>query len=218
MIKNLKYLLLLFAAPCWGGILTVNLNPLDGALTGTPGGAVVWGVQVINSDASDWLFITSVEAPGYAGSGATGEIPDGANAFTDYLSVYFLNNFTTQGLALAPGQIIDRGYSSGTPTVGDPNTTGLGLASEAISSTAAAGTAPATIEVLYDVFDGDPFTTGNYLFSDETDVSTSVTVTLGASPGGPSGVPEPGQWLTVTGVLALFGWRALTYRNASGKR
>lgn len=47
-----KYLLPLIAAPCWGGILTVSLNPLDGALAGTPGGAVVWGVQAINSDAN----------------------------------------------------------------------------------------------------------------------------------------------------------------------
>ena len=84
------------------GILTVNLNPLDGALTGTPGGAVVWGAQAINSDANDWLLITSVQAPGYGDTGTAGEIPDGPMAFTDYLSVYFFNNFTAFGQGWLP--------------------------------------------------------------------------------------------------------------------
>ncbi len=175
-LRTWKYLLPLIAAPCWGsGILTVNLNPLDGALTGTPGGAVVWGVQAINSDANDWLLITRVRAPGYGGT-------DAPNLFTDYLSVYFFNNFTALGLGMAPGQVIDVGFSSGTPTVGDPNTTGLGLGSLAISPSAGDGELqPENIQIFYDIYDGDLFNGGNRLFpSQETDVLTSVTVDSGA--------------------------------------
>ena len=205
--RTWKYVLALAAAPCWAGILTVNLNPLDGALTGTPGGAVVWGVQAINSDPNNWLLITSVQAPGYAGTGAAGEIPDGPNAFTDYLSAYFFNNFTSLGQGMAPGQIIDLGFSVGTPTVGDPNTTGLGLGSVAISPTAAAGTLSADIQIFYDIYDGDPFNDGNLVFpSQETDVSTSITVDSGASSAGPANAPEPGTWLTVATAMAAL-WK-----------
>jgi hypothetical protein len=213
-----KYLALLIAAPCWGGIvgsLTVTLNPLDGALTGTPGGAGVWGVQAINSNVDNWLLITSVQAPDYAGTGAPGEIPDGPNAFTDYLSVYFFNNFTANGQGMAPGQVLDLGFSVGTPTVGDPNTTGLGLGSLAISPTAAAGTAPASIQIFYDIYDGDPFNDGNQLFlpnDGETDVSTSVTVDAGAGPGGDSSdAPEPGTWVMVAIALAMLWKRTPAY-------
>jgi hypothetical protein len=204
-LSNLKYLLPLLAAPCWGGILTVSLNPLDGALTGAPGDTVVWGVQAVNSDSTNWLLITSVQAPGYAGTGATGEIPDGASAFTDYLSVWFLNNFTSNALGLAPGQVIDQGFLNGAPTVGDPSTTGVGLASFAISPTANAGQMGPEIQVLYDVYDDNPFTVGNFIDSEETDVNTSVTVDTGAAPGGGgSGTPEPATWLTLVAALPLL--------------
>jgi hypothetical protein len=170
--------LVLAAAPCWAGSLTVNLNPLDGALTGTPGGAVVWGVQAINSDPHNWLLITSVQAPGYAGTGAAGEIPDGPNAFTDYLGVYFFNNFTSLGQGMSPGQIIDLGFSVGTPTV------------------------------------GDPFNDGNLLFpSQETDVSTSITVDSGASSAGPANAPEPGTWTVAAALPALWKGRMKSVRK-----
>jgi hypothetical protein len=193
-----KYLALLIAAPCWGGILSVTLNPVDGALTGAPGGGVVWGVQAVNTDAAEWLLITSVQAPLYAGTGAPGEIPDGPNAFTDYLSVYVSNNF----LALGPGGVIDRGFSVGTPTVGDPSTTGIGLASLAISPTAAAGTVFAPILIFYDVYDGDPFNDGNFFESQETDVLTSVTVDQAAAP--PADTPEPAAWWTTGAALPVI--------------
>ncbi|HJZ99115.1 MAG TPA: hypothetical protein VKE70_21545 [Candidatus Solibacter sp.] len=194
-----KYLALLIAAPCWGGILSVTLNPVDGALTGAPGGGVVWGVQAVNTDAAYWLLITSVQAPVYAGTGAPGEIPDGPNAFTDYLSVYVSNNF----LALGPGGVIDRGFSVGTPTVGDPSTTGIGLASLAISPTAAAGTVFAPILIFYDVYDGDPFSDGtNFVESQETDVLTSVTVDQAGTP--PADAPEPAAWWTIGAALPVI--------------
>jgi hypothetical protein len=204
------YVLLLLAAPCWGSpalnILTVSLNPADGALTGSPGDTVVWGVLATNSDASDYLLITSVEAPGYAGTGAIGEIPDGPNAFTDYLSVIFLNQYVIgMNQSLGPGEDIDLGYSNGTPTAGDPNTTGLGLASFAISPTADAGEVSDTIQIFYEVYDADPITNGaaDDLGEGETDVSTSVTVETGAS--GPGGsAPEPATWLAFGACLPLL--------------
>ena len=103
---------------------------------------------------------------------------------------------------MAPGQVIDVGFSSGTPTVGDPNTMGLGLGSLAISPSAIAGNLPADIQIFYGVYDGDPFHGGNLIFpAEETDVSTSVTVDSGAAP---ITTPEPGAWLMVATAAAVL--------------
>jgi hypothetical protein len=214
-----KYLLpLLLAAPCWGAsILTVSLNPADGALTGSPGQIVVWGVLATNTDPNDFILITSVQAPGYAGDGTIGEIPDGAGAFADYLSVIFLNQYVIgMNQSLGPGENIDLGFSVGTPTAGDPNVDGFGLAGFAISPTADAGEVSDTIQIMYEVFDADPITDGsaNDLGPGETDVATSVTVETGASNPG-SGTPEPATWLAIGIALPLLMFLKRRCRRAT---
>jgi len=212
------------AARCWGGtydgLLQVNLNPADGALTGLPGTTVVWGAQVINTDATNWILITGVFAPDYASTGAPGEIPDPTlppgdftnGAFTDYLTQYFNQNLLGNGLILKYGQIIDLGYSSGPPTAGNP---GVGLASEAISATAGSGFLPVAIDIQYEVFDRNLFDDGAIdLGSGDTFVSTSVTVDQGFTPS--SDAPEPGTWLSIGLGLAVVLELELRRRQSFG--
>jgi hypothetical protein len=174
-----------------------TLNPGSGDLFGLPGQTVVWGVDLKN-DTNDWWIFTSVQSD-YTSTGAPGEIPDGPGFFTDYLSVNFLIEFVGNARSLVPKETYSEGGGADPfdlPQVGTPGVDAVGLASFAISPTALPGSVSAQIHVTYDIYDGNPFGTGNYIGSDQIDINTSVTV--------PSPAPEPGTMALIAAALGVF--------------
>ena len=128
--------------------------------------------------------MTSVQSD-YTSTGAPGEIPDGPDFFTDYLSANFVSDYLVNSEALGPGQTFYQGggsFLADQPQIGTPGVDAVGLASFAISPTADLGYLSAQLHITYDIYDADPFSnqSANYLGSDQVDIDTGVNV-----------VPEP---------------------------
>lgn len=164
--------------------LLLDLNPFGGAISGTPGSTIGWGYSITNDSASDWVVISGSS---FTTAATWGTYDD-----------YFLTNF----LMLAPSESFSQVFS-------EVLTEGLG--SFTIDPLALAGwTAIGTIDLTYDLYDGDPMDTGNWLSSATAYADASVTVS-----GGAPAVPEPGTILLVgSGLAGLLGMRRRSARQS----
>lgn len=174
--------------------LTLTLAPASGTISGSPGQTVGWGFT-ITSDPTNWLLITSVQ-----GNGGT------VGTFEDVLSNFVgINSY-----ALAPNAAA--WTESSTP--------GLGLAAGsigriAINAGAAVGSfVTGTMVVTYDLYDGDPFVSGNFVSSGSFDAAYRLDVVAPTN----TAIPEPGSVVMVTAGLALVAVQARRARRAARSR
>jgi hypothetical protein len=163
------------------------LDPFDGALVGTPGQVLGWGLTIQNDD-SGWLVITSAT---YNQSQSIGD-------FSDFVTPQFLT------YALAPSGVWSETFDAPTQ---------MGLGSYVIADWALPGDmAIGTLVLLYDVHSIDPNSGG-----DGIDTVNGYQVQLPGPEAGTDGIatvtdtpasstPEPaGIGTTLIGLAVVLG-------------
>jgi len=174
------------------------LNPGSGGLSGTQGSTVGWGFTITNTTTFLEVVQTDFCLPG---SDATdlpcaGAFPS-LGSYTDFTA---LSNFVVVG----PSP-----YTTTLTQNFDLNLQ-TGFGSFTILHNASLGTSLGEIDVIYDLFDGDPANGGMQLGGDNfVALPASITVAAAAT------VPEPGTGLPVcfaAAGLILLGWPVLKNR------
>jgi hypothetical protein len=165
----------------------VDLNPLDGVVSGTPGSTVGWGFGM--TAGAYWVEVTSVSI-----SGETSPLGGMSGGFTSYMD---LLGGSVDG-ATPPGQNWALPFVPGSP--------GSGLGQYVIDPTTGLGTQDTgNLVITYDEFSNDPNTcsscyvdTLQMLTSDSTVPSFTINVET------PTSAPEPTAFaVCLIGLLAL---------------
>ncbi len=159
-----------FAGNVLADSFSVETDPLDGIVAGAPGSTVGWGFTFTATD-SNYYVLDLVE---FCYGAQTQPCPTdtAAGTFTDIAA-------GINGLIIGPGES-ESPYTEGF----SPGTSGLGEFD--IAPDAAAQQLVGTIDVHYDVYEGDPTINGTELLSDQQ-ISTSAEVNIASS------APEPGS-------------------------
>ena len=178
-------LLALAVTPAAAGVV-FTLDPFDGALMGTPGQVLGWGLTIQNDD-SGWLVIT----------GAAYDQSQSIGDFSDFVTPQFLT------YAVAPNGVWSEAFDAATQ---------MGLGSYVIGDFALPGDmAIGTLVLLYDVHSIDPNAGG-----DGIDTVNGYQVQLPGPEAGTDGIatvtymsetntPEPAAAGTTLIGLALLG-------------
>jgi len=183
---------LLLSLPGWANVM-FTLQP-SGSVSGAPGSTVGWGYTLTNSDASDWLVLTSSN---FMPSTSLGTYMD----FTQF-------NF----IVLGPSPE----SSSLTQSFNPMSQTGIG--SFTISGSATPGdSAMGNIVITYDLFNQDPndpnFDPDRSLITPDNRLSAAATVNAA----GTATVPEPTS-LVLLGTCLLAAGRKLVGRSRTQTR
>lgn len=153
MIKKISLLAVsfVFATCISANALTLTLNPVGGAISGTPGSTIGWGYTVVNDSGTEWVTL---------GAGSTFNTPETWGTYTDFTAA----NFTV----LAPGASFTQSFDSLLLT---------GVGSLYIDPLATPGwIASGSIDLTYNHFDGDPNFGGNDLGTLLASTDAMVTV------------------------------------------
>jgi hypothetical protein len=177
MRKAIQVLLLATAsAGLAAADITFSLDPVGGAISGSPGQAIGWGFTVANS-LSDYAVITSAIF-----------VPDATNQFTDFIS--------PQYVIVGPGssvvtQTFDLALQQGVGSYLIPSATPVG------------SLLTGSIELTYDLYTVSPddpsFDPGADLEFSGNSVSADASIDVVAT-------PEPGfvvLWVTMLAIIAL---------------
>jgi hypothetical protein len=175
---------LAFAPQVYAGTVTLTLNPVGGAISGSAGSTVGWGFDIVNGTGDNLVIDNSyfceagedpVNGPDYTcGADAT------VGAYTDYIA-------SNLGV-ISPGETtedfdgVSQGF--GSYTIGDSATVG--------------STDTGTLVLVYDEYSAD-FT---------TEIATNVELTAPASVSVSVATPEPGTSALFGGALLLSGFLA----------
>jgi hypothetical protein len=166
----------------------VSLNPVDGAIFGSPGDTIGWGFDV-QADATQWVS--------FAGSFTLLETNPSVGVYTDFIGMQ--------------GGPVNAVMGPGAPDWIEPFDSGsqTGIGSFAIDPSVIPGSSDSgVIRVLYVSYSIDP----NFCFVECTQtpgfMDVPFTVEVAAPP--PSGAPEPASLVSV-----LIGMSALIYRRFS---
>jgi hypothetical protein len=180
--------------------LSIQLDPLNGAVHGPPGATVGWGFTITWYSTSDWIAFTG-SSLGSVDLGGTESNPSLLSLYTDYLQ---------SASAIRP--------SGPTPFTWTETFAGLsqGVGSYRIGDAAQVGAEDlGQITIYYDVWHGEPgvsgsvdLGTGSYYGSD-----TAFRVTVDELP-----VPEPasfGLFLFGAAIIGVAAWRGRKARTDS---
>ena len=151
-------------------LVTFTLEPANGAISGAPGATIGWGLTIKNEDSTNWIWINAESVFTVLHGPTLGTYAD-----------FSLNSnpVAPSTTAYLPFDLL--------------NSTGAG-------SFAIFGTAPydetssGYIQFTYDIYDGDPFASGNQIGSDYANVNASVTT------------PEPSTYVLLTIALGAVGY------------
>jgi hypothetical protein len=180
--------------------VTLQLDPLSGTVSGSPGDTVGWG-YTLDNNTGDYLVVS------YSAFCESGQDPLftscapalGASSYMDFLSLPA--NFTE----ITPGGTASAAF--------DPTTTS-GVGEYSIDPLITSGSDSGSITVIYDLFNGDPTNGGSQVCANPTtgvcdfEVSAAAEVdVLGAT----SPVPEPRLAILLGfGLVVLIIYRLAT--------
>lgn len=158
-----------------------QLNPLDGAIFGTPGATIGWGFNLSNDE--NFLVVTS----------AAFETSDSLGTFTDFISAA---NFFVVGPENSGSTVWAQTFNAGVQT---------GIGSFSINPDAARGSvANGDMILTYDLFSRSPFDAN---FNPDTDTLSNGNV-LSATASVTVSIPEPQTYAMLLAGLGLLVLRA----------
>jgi len=187
MTRSAALFLLACLAPAARAGAIVALDPVDGVISGAPGGTVGWGFTVTNG--ANWISIDSVSI-----ENETSPLGGASGGFTSYMD---LLGGLTNGVT-PPNQMWSLVFSPGSP--------GTGIGQYAIDASTPLGASDSgDFVIFYDEFSGDPSTCGS-CFVDTLQMFDSggnppaFTINVAVT-----SVPEPASALLVlaAGIVAL---------------
>jgi hypothetical protein len=170
----------------------LTLTPTDGTVSGSPGSTVGWGFTITNDSSSDYLLVSFSDFC-ESGQSETGPCSQALGTYNDFIA----NN----GTLVSPGGEVNQSFDASGET---------GVGEYVINSTATPGqTDTGYLEVVYNLYSGDPFTD-----PDATPVSGDLFLTAAAevAVSGVTTVPEPSL-----PILLGFGLAALAAFDAVSK-
>ena len=156
--------------------LLIDLDPLGGALSGSPGATVGWGYTVTNSFSNEYIVLTASDFSTASSLGT----------YTDYVPSNFV--------VIAPG---GGQYSQAFNALSQ-----TGTGSFLIDPLAPVGaTATGTIVMSYDTYTGDPSIDVNAIYISSLTADTPASLTVADS-----SVPEPSTCILLTLGLCAVGF------------
>lgn len=193
-----------------GDTLLIRLDPLDGAVHGSPGATVGWGFTVTWISTTDWITFTG-SSLGSVAPGGTETNPSVLAAYTDFIG--------SQGGPDPTYFAISPRFGPWTQTF-DGISQGIGSYQITSDPTQVGANDTGEITINYEVWNGPPGALGSSAtgtgYGDSTyyGPSTAFSVTVDAT-----STPEPGSFdLLLTGAAALCtaAWRARRRRAGAG--